>query len=140
MTANLGPTRPSFASMSKERLLSGRYYSNVGFGQDDSFILHEGCLHWFFRVMRERICRWWSDAKEIAFSAYEMGRSDPRKVIFAAKMGTALSLVSVLIFFKEPLSYIGDYAIWAILTVVLVFEFSVGELQFSTRYNLIRHP
>ncbi|MCD9645582.1 Aluminum-activated malate transporter 4 [Datura stramonium] len=41
-------------------------------------------------------------------------------------MGSALSLVSVIIFFKDALPYIGTYSIWAILTVVVVFEFSIG--------------
>lgn len=126
MAANLGSLRHSFAERSKERLLSRKYNSDVGF--DNSVLLvHEGCLHWLFRVGAESVSGLWNDVKGTAFKAYEMGRSDPRKVVFAAKMGSALSLVSVLIFFKEPLSYIGEYSIWAILTVVVVFEFSIGE-------------
>ncbi|PIN03455.1 putative membrane protein [Handroanthus impetiginosus] len=124
MAANYGSLRQSFAERSKERLLSRKYYSDVGL--DDSFVTHEGCLHRLFRIMGERLSGWWSNVKGITISAYEMGRSDPRKVVFAAKMGAALSLVSVLIFFKEPLSYISQYSIWAILTVVVVFEFSIG--------------
>ncbi|KAL0304534.1 UNVERIFIED_CONTAM: Aluminum-activated malate transporter 9 [Sesamum radiatum] len=122
MAANLGSLRQSFVDRGKERLLSRKYNSDVGF--DDSFFVYEGCWHRFFRIIGERLSGWWNDVKGTAVSAYEMGRSDPRKVVFAAKMGAALSLVSVLIFFKEPLSYIGKYSIWAILTVVVVFEFS----------------
>ncbi|KAK9200320.1 hypothetical protein WN944_015517 [Citrus x changshan-huyou] len=33
-----------------------------------------------------------------------MGRNDPRKAVFAAKMGLSLALVSLVVFFKEPLS------------------------------------
>ncbi|KAL7145996.1 hypothetical protein ABFS83_06G011700 [Erythranthe nasuta] len=125
MAANLGSLRQSFVERGRERLLSRKYNSDVGFN-DSSYIVHEGCLHWLFRVTVDRISRWWNNVTGTAFSAYEMGRSDPRKVVFAAKMGAALSLVSVLIFFKEPLSYISQYSIWAILTVVVVFEFSIG--------------
>ncbi|KAE8716075.1 putative aluminum-activated malate transporter 3 [Hibiscus syriacus] len=55
-----------------------------------------------------------------------MGRSDPRKVIFAMKMGLALSLTSLLIFWKGSHEDIAQYSIWAILTVIVMFEFSIG--------------
>ena len=55
-----------------------------------------------------------------------MGLKDPCKAVFAAKMGLSLALVSLVVFFKEPLSNVSQYSIWAIPTVVVVFEFSVG--------------
>ncbi|KAL0358808.1 UNVERIFIED_CONTAM: Aluminum-activated malate transporter 4 [Sesamum angustifolium] len=79
-----------------------------------------------FQAIGERFSGWWRDVKGTAVGAYEMGRSDPRKVIFAAKMGAALSLVSVLIFFRKSASYFTLNHIWAILTVIVVFEFSIG--------------
>ncbi|XP_073140642.1 aluminum-activated malate transporter 4-like [Henckelia pumila] len=124
MAANLGSLRQSFADRSRERLISRKYYSDDGL--DVSYSRREGCLYRIYRITAERFSGWWDDVKGTAISSYEMGRSDPRKVVFAAKMGAALSLVSVLIFFKEPLSYISQYSIWAILTVVVVFEFSIG--------------
>ncbi|XP_073021675.1 aluminum-activated malate transporter 4-like isoform X2 [Primulina eburnea] len=124
MAANLGSFRQSFVERGQERLLSRRFYSDEGL--DSYYVRHEGCLHRLYRITLERFSKWWNDAKGIAVRSYEMGRSDPRKAVFAAKMGSALSLVSVLIFFKEHLSLISQYSIWAILTVVVVFEFSIG--------------
>ncbi|XP_073118841.1 aluminum-activated malate transporter 4-like [Henckelia pumila] len=124
MAANYGSLRQSFAERSKERLLSRGIYSNVGFG--DSYVSDEGCLHRIFRVTGQKFSKLWSDVKRIAVDSIEMGRSDPRKVVFAAKMSIALSLVSLLVFFKQPSNYISQHYIWAILTVVVVFEFSIG--------------
>ncbi|VFQ72589.1 unnamed protein product [Cuscuta campestris] len=107
-----------FMQASRERLLSGNGYSSeLGFGSPGQ---PAG------RGFRDRISRFFGDVKEGLIKAYDMGRKDPRKVVFAAKMGLALSLVSLLVFFKEPLSYIGTRSVWAILTVVVVFEFSIG--------------
>ncbi|XP_042057402.1 aluminum-activated malate transporter 4-like [Salvia splendens] len=122
--ANLGSLRQSLVERGRERLLSRKYYSEAE--SEGYYVRHEGCFHWVFRVMGESLSRWWKRLEEIAVSAYEMGRSDPRKAMFAAKMGCALSLVSLLIFFKEPSTYITKHSIWAVLTVVVVFEFSIG--------------
>ncbi|XP_052735167.1 aluminum-activated malate transporter 9 isoform X2 [Vigna angularis] len=101
----------------KERLLSGKSSSDIsqiGIGM----------------VMQEeeqsRMLKWWSTVKRVTGKALEMGRSDPRKIIFSAKTGLALTLLSFLIFLKEPFKDMSLYCVWAILTVVVVFEFSIG--------------
>lgn len=123
------PLSQNFNETSKERLIPK--YSE--YGLDPSFYVErEG----FWRRLCNRIKKSCSNVKHGSIKAIDMGRKDPRKVIFAAKMGLALSLVSVIIFFKEPLSYIGTYSIWAILTVVVVFEFSIGIFKFCFTFQL----
>lgn len=127
MASSVGSLKQSFIEKNRERVvLPRKEYSHVGFGESQ-YVRHRGCLSQIFRSIQERFCELCSSIRDAAIKAYQMGHSDPRKAVFAAKMGLALSLVSVLIFFKEPLSYIGQYSIWAILTVVVVFEFSIGK-------------
>lgn len=81
------------------------------------------------------VCRYFSDkitafltkSQDVLVTAWEMGTSDPRKIIFSAKMGLALTLVSILVFFKLPGSELSNHYLWAILTIVVVFEFSIGK-------------
>ncbi|KAM3328358.1 aluminum-activated malate transporter 9 [Capsicum galapagoense] len=56
----------------------------------------------------------------------DMGKNDPRKIIFALKMGFTLFAVSLLIFWKEPYPDVAQFSIWAILTVLIMFEFTIG--------------
>ncbi|KAL6187928.1 hypothetical protein ACLB2K_039323 [Fragaria x ananassa] len=81
-----------------------------------------------FSFLGQKVMKFGEDVLDFALKAWEMGRSDPRKVIFAIKMGLALSIVSSLIFWKESFHHIdiGQYSIWAILTVIVMFEFSIG--------------
>ncbi|KAK4436155.1 Aluminum-activated malate transporter 4 [Sesamum alatum] len=120
----MGTLRGSFAESSKVRLISGKHFSDGGL--DDFYGENHGCFRRMFQAIGKRFSGWWRDVKATAVGAIEMGRSDPRKVIFAAKMGASLSLVSVLIFFRKSASYFTLNHIWAILTVIVVFEFSIG--------------
>ncbi|KAK1552886.1 hypothetical protein Q3G72_025011 [Acer saccharum] len=122
--AKVGSFRHSFAEKGKERLLSRKGYSDFGLNSSDSS--EDEVKYKCFRSVSDAIVNFWNSSQDFCIKLYEMGRSDPRKVFFASKMGLSLVIVSVLIFFKEPLKNVGQYAIWAILTVVVVFEFSVG--------------
>ncbi|XP_073269826.1 aluminum-activated malate transporter 2-like [Primulina huaijiensis] len=62
----------------------------------------------------------------LAKQTKKMAKEDPRKSIHSLKVGLTLTLVSLCYYFKPPYSNFGVSAIWAVTTVVVVFEFSVG--------------
>ncbi|KAH7687336.1 Aluminum-activated malate transporter protein [Dioscorea alata] len=57
---------------------------------------------------------------------YQVGRDDPRRVIHALKVGTALTLVSLLYLLEPLFEGVGQNAMWAVMTVVVVLEFTAG--------------
>ncbi|XP_010273911.1 PREDICTED: aluminum-activated malate transporter 9-like [Nelumbo nucifera] len=120
-----------FAQRSKERLLSQSLkegYSEIGLGSMDG---HDGRTRcWCSNFTTETITNLWTWLQQIAFEAWNFGRSDPRKIISSAKMGLALVLISLIILFKD----LSQNSVWAIMTVVVVFEFSVGA-TLSRGYN-----
>lgn len=65
--------------------------------------------------------------RSLVVEMWEFARKDPRKPVFAAKVAVALALITLLVFLREP-SDIASHSVWAILTVVVVFEFSIGTL------------
>jgi len=80
--------------------------------------------------------RWWLKALPAKFKANmvamvrnikKLGQDDPRRVIHSLKVGLALTLVSMFYYCQPLYSNFGVTAMWAIMTVVVVFEFSVGE-------------
>ncbi|KAK4804467.1 hypothetical protein SAY86_004284 [Trapa natans] len=70
-----------------------------------------------------RICRL---PRRIWLRVWEVGHEDPRRVIHSLKVGISLSLVSLLYLLEPSFKGIGNNAIWAVMTVVVVLEFTAG--------------
>ncbi|XP_061957721.1 aluminum-activated malate transporter 2-like [Populus nigra] len=63
---------------------------------------------------------------ECARKIKKLGQDDPRRVNHSVKVGLAITLVSLFYYFEPLYDGFGDFAMWAVMTVVVVFEFSVG--------------
>ncbi|QCD90289.1 aluminum-activated malate transporter 4-like [Vigna unguiculata] len=112
--------RQIFAERSKERLLSRKDFSELRLNGNSSSSNGGVSRH----ALSDRVVRFCNGFVEFFGQLRDMARSDRRKVVFAAKAGLSLAVVSLFIYVKEE--QLSKYSIWAILTVVVVFEFSVG--------------
>lgn len=65
---------------------------------------------------------------KVAKSISKLGKDDPRRIIHSIKVGLALTLVSLLYYSRTLYDGFGVAGMWAVLTVVVVFEFTVGKL------------
>lgn len=129
MAAKMGSFRHSLAEK-RERLLSTtKCYSEIVFPniQEDLDEPTRNCCS--YRFLSDKIVGLCKQVQDVAYRGYQMGKSDPRKIVFSAKMGLALMLISLLIFLKEPIKELSQHFVWAILTVVVVFEFSIGKFD-----------
>ncbi|KAL9242706.1 hypothetical protein vseg_016681 [Gypsophila vaccaria] len=57
---------------------------------------------------------------------WKVGREDPRRVIHAFKVGLSLTFVSLLYLLEPLFNGVGQNAMWALMTVVVVLEFTAG--------------
>lgn len=58
--------------------------------------------------------------------AWELGMNDPRKFIHCLKVGIALTAVSLFYYLKPLYDGVGRNAMWAVMTVIVVFEYTAG--------------
>lgn len=72
-----------------------------------------------------------SNIINIANNAKKIGEDDPRRVIHSLKVGIALTVVSLFYYSRPLYDGFGVAGMWAVLTVVVVFEFSVGKFTHS---------
>ncbi|KAE8037591.1 hypothetical protein FH972_010169 [Carpinus fangiana] len=77
----------------------------------------------FLKALPQRLA---AKAFEIAACTKKLAQDDPRRVTHSAKVGVALSLVSLVYYYQPLYVNFGVSAMWAVVTVVVVFEFSVG--------------
>ncbi|KAL9668653.1 hypothetical protein QQ045_006191 [Rhodiola kirilowii] len=58
--------------------------------------------------------------------AWNIGVAEPRKVMYCLKVGLALTFVSLFYYMRPLYEGVRGNAIWAVMTVVVVFEYTVG--------------
>ncbi|GAB4824615.1 hypothetical protein Ancab_007488 [Ancistrocladus abbreviatus] len=58
--------------------------------------------------------------------ATKLAKEDPRRIVHAFKVALAISTVSVFYYYQPLYNGFRVNAMWAVLTVVVIFEFSVG--------------
>lgn len=58
--------------------------------------------------------------------AWGIGVDEPRKLVHCLKVGLALSAVSLFYYMRPLYDGVGGNAMWAVMTVVVVFEYTVG--------------
>ncbi|MCL7035224.1 hypothetical protein MKW94_005365, partial [Papaver nudicaule] len=85
-----------------------------------------GCFYSGKKWIKALTVRALDNVVEFANKVKKVGKDDPRRVTHSIKVGLALSLVSLLYYFRPLYGGFGVSTMWAVLTVVVVFEFSVG--------------
>ncbi|KAJ6695371.1 ALUMINUM-ACTIVATED MALATE TRANSPORTER 10 [Salix koriyanagi] len=75
-----------------------------------------------------------SSCKAWLWSVWDFAKEDSNRVKFAFKVGLAVLLVSFLILFRAPFDILGTNIIWSILTVAVMFEYTVGA-TFNRGFN-----
>ncbi|PAN07545.1 hypothetical protein PAHAL_1G344300 [Panicum hallii] len=73
-----------------------------------------------------RVAAAWSAVAGFAGKVWRIGADDPRRAVHGLKVGLALALVSVFYYTRPLYDGVGGAAMWAIMTVVVVFEYTVG--------------
>ncbi|XP_061343226.1 aluminum-activated malate transporter 2-like [Gastrolobium bilobum] len=68
----------------------------------------------------------WEKVFDICKVTKEIAQGDPRRVIHSLKVGLAISLVSLFYYYQPLYENFGLSAMWAVMTVVVVFEYTVG--------------
>ncbi|CAL0316661.1 unnamed protein product [Lupinus luteus] len=67
-------------------------------------------------------------------NAWEVGVNDPRKFIHCLKVGIALTAVSLFYYMKPLYDGVGGNAMWAVMTVVVVFEHTAASAATFSRF------
>lgn len=90
---------------------------------------NDGCFvkvgRWVKGLWENMVCSIVDSARKVK----KHGEEDPRRIIHSAKVGLAIALVSLIYFCDSTYIGFGVSAMWAVMTVVVVFEFSVGKFM-----------
>ena len=85
---------------------------------------HHGCF-------KGKACNVEEKVVELVNNTKKVGKDDPRRIVHSLKLGLAATMVSSFYYFEPLYDSFGASSIWAIITVIVVFEFSVGKLAYN---------
>ncbi|KAL8140901.1 hypothetical protein V2J09_006922 [Rumex salicifolius] len=85
-----------------------------------------GTLACVFGFLVSFLRKRWLSLVNFAKLGKKLAKDDPRRIMHAIKVGMAISLVSLFYYLHPLYSTLGVSGMWAVLTVVVVFEYSVG--------------
>ncbi|XP_024986710.1 aluminum-activated malate transporter 12-like [Cynara cardunculus var. scolymus] len=77
-------------------------------------------------VFEKRAAVFMETTKRFPRKIWKLGRDDPRRAIHSIKVGVSLTLVSLLYLLNPLFKGVGENVIWAVMTVVVVLEFTAG--------------
>lgn len=75
-----------------------------------------------------------TSCKNFILRVWEFCKEDTNRVKFSLKVGLAVLLVSLLILCRKPYQVFGSSIIWSILTVAIMFEYTVGTCMQTTMH------
>ncbi|XP_024965002.1 aluminum-activated malate transporter 8-like, partial [Cynara cardunculus var. scolymus] len=75
-----------------------------------------------------------SKMKHVILEFKKIGEDDPRRIVHSLKVALAITLVSMVYYLQPFYNGMGEAGMWAILTVAVVFEYTVGA-TFSKGMN-----
>ena len=103
---------------------------SVSDGDGETTARHGGVAEEFFATcwlrLRSVLVALWCLVTGFAGKVGRIAREDPRRVAHSLKVGLALTLVSVLYYVTPLFKGFGVSTLWAVLTVVVVMEYTVG--------------
>ncbi|CAI9288981.1 unnamed protein product [Lactuca saligna] len=77
-----------------------------------------------------------TNSKFWMYKIWEFAKEDTNRVTFSLKVGLAVLLVSLLILLQAPYQVFSTSIIWSILTVAIMFEYTVGA-TFHKGFNRV---
>lgn len=72
--------------------------------------------------------KWMHNVVNVLLKFKKLGQDDPRRIIHSFKVALSITLVATTFYYLNPLYHdFGSDAMWAIFTVIVLSEFSVGN-------------
>ncbi|PON92835.1 Aluminum-activated malate transporter [Trema orientale] len=114
--------------MALKKEAAGIWEWSIRVTDDSSKVLvpEEGLACRLFLGLKGLLTRLFLRLSKFLQNAWNIGCNDPRKVIHCLKVGMALTAVSIFYYMRPLYEGVGGNAMWAVMTVVVVFENTVG--------------